>query len=286
MSFCPLHALPIGVFDSGVGGLSVYQHLHKILPNEQFVYYADTLNVPYGNKDAKTIEQLTEKAVIWLLTYQVKLIVIACNSASAYTLATLRQKYAVPIVGLVPAIKPATALTKTKRIAVLATQATLMSQPLADVIKEQATPKAITVSKHFDPSLVPWVEQGMPTDSKTHKDLLALPHTLTKEQIDVLVLGCTHYPFFKHLLQNEIDQHQLNLMLIDSGLAIALRVKSLLNALSLSTDNQSKASPLILYATQKGIMPIVNRLIALPITEYRPNLPLIPCNKTNTKTCF
>lgn len=276
MSVRPLHTLPIGVFDSGVGGLSVYQHLHAVLPNEQFIYYADTLNVPYGNKDAKTIERLTEQAVIWLLAYQVKLIVIACNSASAYTLATLRQKYAIPIVGLVPAIKPATVLTQTKRIAVLATQATLMSQPLDRVIKEQAAPKAITVSKHFNPSLVPWVEQGMPTDSQTYKNLLTLPHTLVKEQIDVLVLGCTHYPFFKDLLQDEIDRHQFTLTLIDSGLAIALRVKSLLHALSLSSDSQNKSSPLILYATQKGIMPTVNRLMTLPVTEYHPKSTAYP----------
>lgn len=264
------HTLPIGLFDSGVGGLSVYQHLQAVLPHERFVYYADTLNVPYGNKDPKTIEQLTEQAVAWLMTYQVKLIVIACNSASAYTLRLLRQKYTIPIVGLVPAIKPATALTQTRRIAVLATQATLMGEPLAKVIAEQATPKNITVVKYFEPSLVPWVENGMPTNSPAYTKILSLLHLLVKENIDVLILGCTHYPFFKALLQDEINRHQLRLSVVDSGLAIALRVQSILQTQSLLADNPPRPAPLVLYTTKSGITPIVNQLIDMPVVDYLP----------------
>lgn len=133
---------PIGVFDSGVGGLSVYRHLKAILPNERFIYYADTANVPYGNKSADEILLLTLQAVARLCKRGCKLIVIACNSASANALPTIRKRCSVPIVGLVPAVKPACAKTQTNKIAVLATRATLSGHLLNDVIDEVATPMA------------------------------------------------------------------------------------------------------------------------------------------------
>ncbi|MDO4896968.1 MAG: glutamate racemase [Moraxella sp.] len=242
---------PIGVFDSGVGGLSVYLHLKDALPNEHFIYYADTANVPYGGKSGDEILLLTLQAVARLCKRGCKLIVIACNSASAHALHAVRKRCAVPIVGLVPAVKPACIITKTHQIAVLATRATLDGHLLNDVIDDVATPQGVVVHKHFEPALVPWVESGMPTDGQVATWLTAQTKQWADDGIDVVVLGCTHYPFFRKFLQDYIDKQQLNITLMDSGRAIAQRVSYLLTAYQLnntSTDNSGQSFKL--YATR------------------------------------
>lgn len=223
---------PIGLFDSGVGGLSVYLHLAEQLPAERYVYYADTLHVPYGNRDSEDIEALTLTAVAWLYQQGCKLIVIACNSASAYALDTARRCYPqLPIVGLVPALKPAVLASKSGRVAVLATKATLNGKLLNEVITAIATPSRTLVTKYFDPELVPWVEAGMPKECETAQRLREQLQVFAKNGIDQLVLGCTHYPFFKAFLLDEIAQQQLPMIqVVDSGQAIAERVKQLLVA--------------------------------------------------------
>ena len=255
---------PIGVFDSGVGGLSVYQHLRQLLPNERFIYYADTKNVPYGDKSGDEILLLTLQAVARLCKRGCKLIVIACNSASAYALTAIRQRCSVPVVGLVPAVKPACKLTQTKKIAVLATKATLNGYLLNEVINEVAIPNGVTVFKHFEPSLVPWVEQGMPIDSQVANLLIYQTHLWAKAGVDVVVLGCTHYPFFKSFLQDEINKKNLAITLVDSGFAIAQRVQSLLKIFNIASQeipNLTQNPPLQLYATQltDELLMIVNQ---------------------------
>ncbi len=232
---------PIGVFDSGVGGLSVYLHLAQQLPTERYVYYADTLNVPYGNRDSEDIEALTLKAVEWLHQQGCKLIVIACNSASAYALDTARRCYPhIPIVGLVPAIKPAVLASKSAHVAVLATKATLNGTLLNDVIVNFAKPNNTVVTKYFDPQLVPWVEAGMSEQDETAERLRQQIRVFANEGVDQLVLGCTHYPFFKTFLLDEIAQQQLSIQVIDSGQAIAERVRQLLIANNLSASLMSE----------------------------------------------
>lgn len=270
---------PIGLFDSGVGGLSVYLHLAQQLPHERYVYYADTLHVPYGNRDSEDIKALTLAAVEWLYQQSCKLIVIACNSASAYALETARRYYPqLPIVGLVPALKPAVLASKSHHVAVLATKATLNGTLLNDVIKNVAIPHATRVTKYFDPNLVPWVESGMPKDSKTAQDLRAQLQQFAQDGVDQLVLGCTHYPFFKAFLRQEIAEQQLGVHIVDSGQAIAERVKQLLltNQLLVGPDNVSahetsngrKANmeilpPLTFYATKydEQLGTVVQRLL-------------------------
>ncbi|MDO5651271.1 MAG: glutamate racemase [Moraxella sp.] len=220
---------PIGLFDSGVGGLSVYQHLQKKLPNERFIYYADTANVPYGAKSASEIINLSHQAVSWLIACGCKLIIVACNSASAFALPSLRAAFDIPIVGLVPAVKPAVQLSHTHKIAVLATHATLTGQLFLGVVQEIATPAGTEVLSHFEPRLVPWVESGMPITHEVADLLISQMHAWYQDGVDVLVLGCTHYPFFKDFLQQEINKSGIKMTLIDSGQAIAERVHSLLN---------------------------------------------------------
>ena len=268
---------PIGLFDSGVGGLSVYLHLAEQLPAERYVYYADTLHVPYGNRDSEDIEALTLTAVEWLYQQGCKLIIIACNSASAYALDTARRCYPLlPIVGLVPALKPAVFASKSSHVAVLATKATLNGMLLKEVITAIATPSHTLVTKYFDPQLVPWVEAGMPENCETAQRLRQQLQIFAKNGVDQLVLGCTHYPFFKAFLLDEITQQQLSIQVVDSGQAIAERVKQLLVANQLSAllddraeeiDNreagQESRPPLTFYATKYDdkLVMLVQRLL-------------------------
>jgi len=255
---------PIGVFDSGVGGLSVYLHLAQQLPTERYIYYADTLNVPYGNRDSEDIEALTLKAVEWLHQQGCKLIVIACNSASAYALDTARRCYPhIPIVGLVPALKPAVLASKSGHVAVLATKATLNGTLLNDVIINFAQPNNTLVTKYFDPQLVPWVEAGMSEQDETAERLRQQVRIFANEGVDQLVLGCTHYPFFKTFLLDEIAQQQLSIQVIDSGQAIAERVRQLLIANNLSASLMSEKRENLSQKTSKK-----NTITRLPLTFH------------------
>ncbi|MEK6199339.1 glutamate racemase [Psychrobacter sp. P11G5] len=249
---------PIGLFDSGIGGLSVYLHLAQQLPAERYIYYADTLHVPYGNRDSQDIEKLTLVAVEWLYQRGCKLIVIACNSASAHGLEAARRHYPnLPIVGLVPALKPAVIASNSGHVAVLATKATLDGTLLNQVITNIAMPNGTQVTKYFDPQLVPWVESGMPETSEVAQRLRQQVQCFAHIGVDYLVLGCTHYPFFKEFLINEIKAQQLAIQVVDSGQAIAARVQSLLaekNLLAQAkvsvTTHNNERPPLIFYATK------------------------------------
>lgn len=240
---------PIGIFDSGVGGLSVYLHLKQQLPDEQYLYYADTLNVPYGPRSSAEIKELTLIAVDWLVASGCKLIVIACNSASAHALQIVRQKYpTIPIVGLVPALKPAVLNSSSKSVAVLATKATLDGELLNTVISDYALPAQVNVVKWFDPNLVPWVEAGMPIQSETPERLKAQLKSFAQQKVDHLVLGCTHYPFFREFVMAQIADENLGIKVVDSGAAIAARVKTLLQqSQSLAVAKQTDTAEGSLY---------------------------------------
>ena len=261
---------PIGLFDSGVGGLSVYLHLAQQLPAERYIYYADTLHVPYGNRDSQDIQNLTLTAIDWLYRQGCKLIVIACNSASAYALDAARLAYPyLPIVGLVPALKPAVLASQSKHVAVLATKATLEGALLNQVIIDIATPNGTQVTKYFDPKLVPWVEAGMPATSATAQQLRQQLADFADKGVDSLVLGCTHYPFFKDFLLQEIKGQQLSLQVLDSGQAIAARVQYLLvvnKSLALS-DSPTIIKPLTFYASKYNdkLKPLLQRLLGQKI---------------------
>ncbi|WP_230657312.1 glutamate racemase [Psychrobacter sp. I-STPA10] len=233
---------PIGLFDSGVGGLSVFLHLAKLMPNEKYLYYADTKNVPYGSRCKEEIQQLTLTAVSWLVNAGCKIVVIACNSASAYALELARQYYPnLPIVGLVPALKPAVLASQSKHVAVLATQATLAGDLLNRVIQEVAIANNVQVTKWYDPALVPWVEAGMPEESPTANNLRTMLAEFAQQNVDHIVLGCTHYPFFRDFLLTHIQEKNYSIRVVDSGRAIALRVYDLLQkADKLQLPNQQQ----------------------------------------------
>lgn len=227
---------PIGMFDSGIGGLSVALEVLKHLPNEHILYFADTAHVPYGARSDDEIRQLTAQAIDWLYAQGCKIAVVACNSASAFSLDSLRQKYGddFPIIGLVPAVKPAVIQSKTKYIGVLATPATFRGQLFKDVIQKFAVPAGAKVHQITCLDLVPLVEAGLAESAQCEQVLKQLLDPCVQQGMDHLVLGCTHYPFLKPTLDKI---YGTSLQLVDSGLAVARQCGRVLQKHSLLNEN-------------------------------------------------
>lgn len=228
---------PIGIFDSGIGGLSVALEIARHLPNERIVYYADTAHVPYGPRQDDDIRQLTAQAVEWLYRQGCKVAVVACNTASAFSLDYLREYYgeSFPIIGLVPALKPAVLQSKTKVVAVLATPATFRGKLIKDVIEKFALPAGVKVLPVTCLDLVPFVEKGLQMSPLCLNTLKEILQPVVDQGADFLVLGCTHYPFLKEAIQS-IFAEQLSL--IDSGQAVARQTARILIKHGLLSEQQ------------------------------------------------
>ena len=227
---------PIGMFDSGIGGLTVAYEVLKYLPNEDILYYADTAHVPYGDKTDEEIRQLTAHAIDWLYQQGCKVAIVACNSASAFSLDSLRKKYGAsfPIIGLVPAVKPAVIQSKSKVVGVLATPATFRGKLIHDVIENFAQPVGADVIPVTCLQLVPLIEDGKAMSEECLTLLKGHLDPLLAQGADQLVLGCTHYPFLKPAIE-KLYGSQLNL--IDSGLAVARQCGRILQQYNLYKTN-------------------------------------------------
>src|SRR5690606_27226035 len=243
----------IGFFDSGVGVTTVWQEVHQLLPNESTVYLADSKNAPYGVKSQQEIIELSIKNTNFLIeNYSVKMIVVACNTATTNAIKYLRTKYDVPFIGVEPAVKPAALQSKTGVIGVLATQSTLESLSFNQVVK---TYQNTTIIEQQGNGLVDLIESGK-THSPEMTDLLQhYISPMIAQNIDYLVLGCTHYPLLKEQIAKIIpDQIQI----IDSGQAIAKRVKAVLEENNMF--NSTSASQHLYYTNKyesvlKNILP-------------------------------
>ncbi len=216
----PTSASPIGVFDSGVGGISVLKHIHTLLPNEDLIYVADSKFAPYGNKTPEFIQERAVWIADLLISKGAKALVVACNTATAAAVDLLRQKYHLPIIGMEPAVKPAAAASKTGVIGVLATSGTLKSAQFAALLEHYGQQvEVVTQACH---GLVECVERGE-LDSTVTQDLLAsYVQPLIAAGADTIVLGCTHYPFVRPLIENLIGD---DVVLIDTGAAVAKELK-------------------------------------------------------------
>jgi len=233
---------PIGVFDSGVGGLSVLIELRKILPNENFIFLADQKYVPYGEKTKKQLIHLAYRIVdLFINKYEVKMVVIACNTSTCYSIDALRKKYKLPIVGTVPAVKPASEKTKSGVIAVISTPATSKSPVLKKLIADYCGD--IQVFNIGCKNLENAVEEGEIDDSRVYGLLKKYLGEVKNTKMDCLVLGCTHYPFLKKTIRNYLN---LPVKLIDGGLAIAKQTQFLLKKHSLENKEKEKGETIYL----------------------------------------
>lgn len=218
-----LSSLPIGIFDSGVGGLTVYRALHEHLPNERFVYLGDTARVPYGTKSLATVERYAVENAQFLAAHGIKMLVVACNTASALALPAIRSALKIDVVGVIgPGARKAVADKKAKRIGVIATESTVQSGAYTEAIKK-ADANA-TVVERACPLFVPLAEEGWANEEVAR----TIAETYLKDlrsKVDTLVLGCTHYPILSEVIQQTVGGE---VVLIDSGEATAVEVKSLL----------------------------------------------------------
>lgn len=224
---------PIGVFDSGVGGLSVWQEIVKILPHESIVYLADNAHCPYGPRPEAEIIALCEKNVDFLLSYHCKLIVVACNTATAAAIEALRDKYDIPFVGMEPAIKPAALHSKTGKIGVLATQGTLNGKLFKTTSDKYA--RHLEVQVQIGHGLVEVVETGKAATEEAESLLRKYLEPMLENDVDQIVLGCTHYPFLRSVIQ-KIAGNQVNI--IDPAGAVARQVQRLLAEKQLQAPDQ------------------------------------------------
>jgi glutamate racemase len=216
-------ACPIGVFDSGVGGLSVLRHIRAALPAADLLYVADSGHAPYGDKSEAFIEARTLAISGFLVDRGARALVVACNTATAAAIARLRQRYALPIVGLEPAVKPAAAATRAGLIGVLATSGTLESAKFADLVQRFGSQARVIVQPC--PGLVERIEAGDLDGPLTRGLLARFVAPLLEQGVDTLVLGCTHYPFLMPLLR-ELAGPRVEL--IESGAAVARQLTRLL----------------------------------------------------------
>ncbi len=190
---------PIGVFDSGVGGLTVVREIMRQIPNEKIIYFGDTARVPYGSKSQETVTRFSQQIVRFLKTFQVKTIVVACNTASAYAMDTLERDCDIPIIGVVkPGACMAAEVTKNGRIGVIATEATIASRIYTQYIEELN--QNVTIYGKACPLFVPLVEEGLLEDPVTDEIARRYLTELIDIDIDTLILGCTHYPLIRSTL--------------------------------------------------------------------------------------
>jgi glutamate racemase len=237
------HNLPIGIFDSGVGGLTVYRALHERLPDERFVYLGDTARVPYGTKSLATVERYAIENSRFLEARGIKLLVVACNTASALALPAIRQAVSVDVIGVIEpgaraAVESAARETEAQSIGVIATEATIQSRAYANAIAKLAP--AIKVIERACPLFVSLAEEGWAETDIARSVAAEYLRDVKKGDVGTLVLGCTHYPILHRVIQETMGD---GVRLIDSGEATARDVERLLTAQGLSREATEDRAP-------------------------------------------
>lgn len=225
---------PIGLFDSGIGGTSIWKEIHTLLPNENTIYLADSINAPYGQKTKEEIIHLSFKNTEFLLEQNSKIIVVACNTATTNAIKELRVKYNVPIIGIEPAIKPAAIHTKTKSIGILATKGTLSSELFYKTVSNL---EGINVIEQVGYDLVKLIEEGKIDSDEITELLKTYLQPMIEANIDYLVLGCSHYPYLVPQIKKILPE---SVKIIDSGEAVARQTKLVLEKNDLLNNSNKK----------------------------------------------
>jgi len=227
---------PIGFFDSGVGGISVLKESLKILPNEDFVYFGDSINAPYGTKDVNEVKRLTFNAVDFLLSKGSKVVVIACNTATSAAIDDLRDKYTgIPIIGIEPALKPAVEISRGKSIIIMATPMTLAEKKfsnLMDLYKKEVNMISLPCA-----GLVELIENGVIEGDQIENYLRYKLKEFMQKDIASIVLGCTHYPFIKNELTKIVGDKTI---IIDGSVGTVNQLKRQLTTNNLLNDKKTK----------------------------------------------
>jgi glutamate racemase len=239
--------LPIGIFDSGVGGLTVVRQIHRVMPHEDLVYLGDTARVPYGTKSPSTVVRFSCEDTGFLLQQNVKAVVVACNTASAWALPTLQKRFNVPIFGVIlPGVRSALERTRTGRVGVIGTGATIRSKAYSNgLLARHDTVKVFT---RACPLLVPLVEEGWMNHRVTREILREYLGPLRRRRIDTLILGCTHYPLLKPAIRAVMGP---GVALVDSAESCARFVKERLEHLQLLISRRRRSGVIQPFVTDE-----------------------------------
>lgn len=259
---------PIGVFDSGIGGLTVVKELIRQLPYEDIVYLGDTARVPYGTKSESTVIRFTLENILFLLRQEVKLIVIACNTSSSIALRIAKKHFKIPIIGVIsPGAKEAAYATRNKRIGVIGTPATINSRAYELEIKE--IDPSIKVVSCAAALFVPLVEEGWINQVATYQIARKYLSVFKKANIDTLILGCTHYPLLKSAIKKIMGK---GVTLIDSARQVACEVKDILdNERMLNNKKGTAKARQVFYVTDTALnfTKVAKRFLGRPLKEVR-----------------
>lgn len=235
---------PLGVFDSGVGGLTVVKSLWEHFPNEQIIYFGDTAHLPYGSRDPQEIIAFGKEIVKFLLKYSVKAVIAACNTSSSVSLACLQKEFPIPIIGMIePAVRAGIKRTRNKKVGVIATSATADSGAYERTFKELAADVQVFVQAC--PLFVPLVEEGRIERRETYQIARSYLQPLQEAGIDTLIFGCTHYPFLSPVIRHIIGDE---VQLVDPAEEVVMELGALLK-----TDGQKKTVPQHLFFASGSI---------------------------------
>jgi glutamate racemase len=239
--------LPIGVFDSGIGGLTVVRQLHKALPSEDIVYLGDTARVPYGTKSPSTVVRFACEDTQFLLQQNVKAVVVACNTCSAWAMPMLEKKFAVPVFGVIlPGVRAALEQTRNQRIGIIGTSATIRSKAYSNAILARCD--SARVFARACPLLVPLVEEGWTRRPVTDTVLREYLDPMLRHRIDTLILGCTHYPLLKAAIRKIAGP---KVSLVDSAESCALYVRERLAKQKLLAPNRRRTGTIQPFVTDE-----------------------------------
>lgn len=226
---------PIGVFDSGIGGLTVLRKIIELLPKEEYIYYADTDNVPYGTKPKEEVKKYVKQAVDFLISKNVKAIVIACNTATSIAIKDLRKTYSIPIIGIEPAAKPAVENRKNKKVLIMATPTTIREEKLKYLLE------SLNAKENVDliamPKLVEYAEKKEFNSNNVKQYIQEQLIEYKLENYSELVLGCTHFPFFTEVLKEIFPK---DTQIIDGSIGVANRLKNVLKEQNELGNNKLK----------------------------------------------
>jgi glutamate racemase len=254
--------LPIGVFDSGVGGLTVVRQLQRVLPGEDIVYLGDTARVPYGTKSPSTVVRFACEDTQFLIRQNVKAVVVACNTCSAWALPMLEKKFAVPVFGVIlPGVRTALEKTRNQRIGIIGTSATIRSKAYANAILARCD--SARVFARACPLLVPLVEEGWTRHNVTDTVLRDYLQPLLRHRIDTLVLGCTHYPLLKTAIRKVAGA---GVTLVDSAASCAIYVRERLGHLKLLAEKRRRSGTIQPFVTDEtdGFGDVARRFLGVP----------------------
>lgn len=254
---------PIGIMDSGIGGLTVANAVFSLLPKEDYIYFADAGHIPYGNKTAQQIQDYSLAITDFFIQHNCKAIVVACNTATAAALALLRATYPdVPFIGMEPAVKPAVSHTKSHSIGVLATAGTISSERYLRLTRKYASD--MTVYQNPCTGLVPLIEAGKKDSPEVKQLLEAVLEPMLEKGVDTIVLGCTHYPFIRAVIQEIIPA---DAYIIDPAQAIARQLKKILSENGKLTIYENGTKRFFTTGSQKAMEWGLGEIMDLPLPE-------------------